>query len=63
MESYIVRIYRQPAAASGMVGTIEAAATGRRKTFHSQEELLEALSSSARPGRGHSRSRSAAGKR
>ncbi len=61
MESYIVRIYRQQAAASGMVGTIEAAATGQRKTFHSQEELLEVLSSSPRAGR--RRSRSAAGKR
>ena len=47
MESFIVRIYRREeaggAAATGPVGTVEAAATGARTAFHSHQELLSAL--------------------
>jgi hypothetical protein len=63
MESFIVRIYRRAgddaapgeatgegaASAAGPVGTVEATATGERTTFHSNQELLSALTSGPKP--------------
>jgi hypothetical protein len=44
MDSYVVRIYRRAGAKSRiLVGTVEAAGTGRKEAFSNIEELWEIL--------------------
>ena len=48
MESFIVRIYRRGTAGMELVGTVQAAAGGRREVFRSVEELWQRLRSGLR---------------
>ena len=44
MESYVIRIYRRgQATATDIIGTVEAASTGGKQSFHNAGELISLL--------------------